>query len=128
MKFNKQFALATAAGILILAFASVATAQYGAPSIRQSFRDSTLRRPTLSPYLDLFSRPGGTNTAYYSYVKPEMERRAQERRVQQETASLRQQLNQVSARANAAQQAGRLPTGHTTVFMNYSHYFRMPGR
>ncbi|MEX2186441.1 MAG: hypothetical protein WD875_06595 [Pirellulales bacterium] len=128
MRLLSRTILATAAILLVGVLESDANAQYGAPSIRQNYRDIVTRGPTVSPYLSLFNRSGSSTTPYYSFVKPRLEQEAENRRAQQQTAQLRQELNQVSARANAAQQAGRLPTGHTTVFMNYSHYFRMPGR
>ncbi len=128
MQILLRSVLATAAILLVAAFETDAKAQYGGPSISHNYRDLAFRRPTVSPYLSLFDRSGSSTTPYYSYVKPRLEQQAENRRVQQQTAQLQQELNQVSARSNAAQQAGRLPTGHTTVFMNYSHYFRMPGR
>lgn len=126
MAIIRTLALAATALLIVAACESSALAQYGAPSIAHNYRDLAFRRPTVSPYLSLFDRSGTSTTPYYAYVKPRLEQQAENRRLEQQQTALRQELNQVAARANAAQQTGRLPTGHTTVFMNYSHYFRMP--
>jgi hypothetical protein len=128
MPFISRFILGAAAVLLVGASTTEVHAQYGGPSISRNYRDLAFRRPTVSPYLSLFDRAGTSTTPYYAFVKPRLEQEAENRRLAQQTADLRQELNQATARANAAMQQGRLPTGHTTVFMNYSHYFRMPGR
>lgn len=128
MQFFKRFMGTFGVIFLVAACAGEAKAQYGAPSVRNNFRDATIRRPTVSPYLGLFERSGTATTPYYSFVKPRIEQDAENRRFQQQNAELRQQLNQVSVQANAQQQAGRLPTGHRTTYMYYSHYFTMPQR
>jgi hypothetical protein len=128
MTICKRFLLISAAVLLVAALEADARAQYGGPSISNNYRDLTFRRPTVSPYLSLFDRAGTSTTPYYAFVKPRLEQQAENRRLEQQTTQLRQELNRATAQANAAQQQGRLPTGHTTVFMNYSHYFRMPPR
>jgi hypothetical protein len=126
MMLTRQITIAAAAMLVLAAGEKAAMAQYGGPSINNNYRDLAFRRPTVSPYLSLFDRSGTSTTPYYAYVKPRLEQQAENRRMEQQNTQLRQELNQVAARANAAQQTGRLPTGHTTAFMNYSHYFRMP--
>lgn len=126
MRLFSRTILAAGAVFFVAALASEAEAQYGSPSISYNYRELTFRRPTVSPYLSLFDRTGSSTTPYYAYVKPRLEQEAENRRLAQQSAQLRQELNQVTARATAAQEAGRLPTGHRTVFMNYSHYFQMP--
>jgi hypothetical protein len=124
----KNALIALAALVVVVAFDTEAKAQYGAPSISQQYRNLRINRPTVSPYLGLFERTGTSTTPYYSFLKPRLEQEDQNRRFQQQNAELRQQLNQVSVQANAQQQAGRLPTGHRTTYMYYSHYFTMPQR
>ena len=126
MRNIRRLMLMLAAWIVVAACENQAHAQFGGPSLSNNWRDLAYRRPTVSPYLSLFDRAGSSTTPYYAYVKPRLEQQAENRRIEQQQTQLRQELNQVTARANAAQQAGRLPTGHTTAFMNYSHYFRMP--
>ncbi|RIK83162.1 MAG: hypothetical protein DCC68_04290 [Planctomycetota bacterium] len=126
MTVIKYIALVVAALVVSVACEDRAMAQFGGPSLSNNWRDLAYRRPTVSPYLSLFDRAGSSTTPYYAYVKPRLEQQAENRRFEQQQTQLRQELNQVTARANAAQQTGRLPTGHTTAFMNYSHYFRMP--
>jgi hypothetical protein len=128
MQLFKRVMWTSAVIFVIAACEREANAQYGAPSVRNNFRDATIRRSTVSPYLGLFERSGTGTTPYYSFVKPRIEQDADNRRFQQQNAELRQQLNQVSVQANAQQQAGRLPTGHRTTYMYYSHYFTMPQR
>lgn len=128
MKLTTRICLGAAALLFVAVSATEAQAQYGGPSLGRDYRDLAFRRPTVSPYLSLFDRTGNSTTPYYAYVKPRLEQQDENRRLARQTAELRQELNQATARANAAMQQGRLPTGHTTVFMNYSHYFRFPGR
>ncbi len=126
MRLFKRLTFGFFALLLVSLCAEESRAQFGAPSLRQNYRDATIRRPTVSPYLGLFERSGTATTPYYSFVKPRLDQEADNRRFQQQNAELRQQLNQVSVQANAQQQAGRLPTGHRTTYMYYSHYFNMP--
>jgi hypothetical protein len=74
--------------------------------------------PGYSPYLNLLRRGNPTFVNYYGLVRPELDLRYT-------AGSLQQQVNNVGAQANANTQAiaGLPETGHTTAFMNYSHFF-----
>lgn len=91
---------------------------------RNSFRDATTRRPTVSPYLRLLD--GGDNlfsTPYQSQVRPEFERRRFDRQQSRQISQLQQQVNssllQNTQNANGSLRA----TGHATFYMNYSHFY-----
>lgn len=128
MPTKQILAIAVLAVSVALGAASSASAQSGYVSQGDILRNATLRRPTVSPYLSLFSNTNGASTPYYTYVKPLLDQDRDNRAQTERFAQLQQDLNQQSARLNAEQQRqqGVRPTGHTTVYMNYSHYFRSP--
>ncbi len=72
-------------------------------------------RPPISPYLNLF-RTGNPAINYYGIVRPEVEFRRAYQGLQQQVATQGQEIDQ-----NAEQ--GVPSTGHTTQFMNFSHYY-----
>jgi hypothetical protein len=87
-------------------------------------------RPTLSPYFDLYRREAGPLGPYHSDFRPRQEFR---RTLQQQGASLQQERSTISSldrRMSLFERApqGVRPTGTASVFMNYSHYYRLAGR
>jgi len=91
---------------------------------RSSIRDATTRRPTVSPYLRLLEGGGSLfSTPYQSLVVPEIQRRRTSLEQSRQLSQLRQQMN-ASLMQNAQTTNGQLrATGHTTFFMNYSHFY-----
>ena len=73
--------------------------------------------PTTSPFLNL-NRPGSSSAVnYYNLVRPEFEFR-------NDFQSLQRQVNQNRALVGEAIADAGLPTtGHTTSFLNYSHFY-----
>jgi hypothetical protein len=104
--------LATVLGSLVaLALPSLSTAQ--APIQRQ---------PSYSPYLNL-TRPGNLANNYYGLVRPEIDFRNSINNLQQRYGA----LNQQNTNPNATET--EFPgTGHSTAFMNYSHYYGLRSR
>jgi hypothetical protein len=111
----KHSMLSVVVGLLTLtavSFPGVARAQYGAPirTVPQYYSP-----PVVSPYLSLVQRGTSPAINYYNIVRPDIEFRSG-------IQGLQQQVNNQAAQDQAA--AAGLPfTGHSTVFMNYSHYY-----
>ncbi len=95
------------------------------------FSNSTYRRPTVSPYMQLQQQgynPLQSQNIYQTMVQPQ---------VQQQQQQIEQiaQRRQVSKLQNQVQQIGRdttsrqvdesiRATGHRATYMNYSHYYQ----
>jgi hypothetical protein len=76
--------------------------------------------PTTSPYLNL-TRPGNRAVNYYNLVRPEFEFR-------NAYQSIQSQINRSSTVGGASIGEEGLPTtGHSTSFLNYSHFYPGPG-
>ncbi|MDA7977598.1 MAG: hypothetical protein MPJ50_02370 [Pirellulales bacterium] len=87
-----------------------------------------VRRPTVSPYLNLLRRDATPAENYYNLVRPEKTFRqslqAQSRQIQQ-----LQRQSTAAPRAQTATTPGvvAIPsTGHTTFYQTYSHYYFFP--
>lgn len=108
--------------------ASQANAQYRDYG-RDSFRSATTRRPTVSPYLRLLEGGGSLfSTPYQSLVRPEIEQRQFNLQQSRQISQLRQQVN-TSLLQNSRNAIGGLrATGHTTFYMNYSHFYPVAPR
>jgi hypothetical protein len=100
--------------LLLCCWAPGAQAQggYARPAI------SPGSRPTVSPYLNIV-RQGNPALNYYNLVRPEFEFRNAYQGLQQQVTRQTTAIDQMDASLLPA-------TGHSTSFMNYSHYF--PGR
>lgn len=115
---------------LVLTSGRAASAQPPGPSSPSD----PIRRPTISPYLNLFNQ-GGRNTGlnYYNFVRPQQQFRAATSQLQSEVRSLQTGVQGLRAgqgqRAASAPTAppnasGRMsPTGHAATFGNLSGYF-----
>lgn len=95
------------------------------------FSNSSYRRPTVSPYLQLQQQ--GTNplqaqNVYQTMVQPQVQ-------MQQQQIEQLSQRRQMSRLQNQVQQIGRdtssrqidesiRATGHRATYMNYSHYYQ----
>ena len=141
-----QIILVLLAGATCCLAAEAALAQASGPSFsnnrnqfnlgRSSFRHNTnylrqsLSRPTVSPYLNLLREDGNGLPTYHTTVRPALEQRSTNR---QQALAIRRVQNQFNA-VFAAQQSSRgrrigiRSTGHSTQFMNYSHYYPALGR
>jgi hypothetical protein len=95
------------------------------------FSNSTYRRPTVSPYMNLQQQgfnPFQNQNIYQTMVQPQVQQQQQ----QIEQLSQRRQMSKLQ---NQVQQIGRdtssrqldesiRPTGHRATYMNYSHYYQ----
>ena len=87
------------------------------------------RQPTLSPYLNLLRNDGddlGGMPNYHTFVRPVLEQQRTNRRTGRQIQGLNQEVQAVNRQlAHQPSQATMLrPTGHETVFMNFSHYYQ----
>ena len=91
------------------------------PSINP--RLNAIRRPTVSPYLELLNTNNRFGLpSYQAYVRPQIEQQAVNRQQQAEIRRLERDI----ARQGAANRAGSNDvrgTGHRSYFGNYSHYY-----
>lgn len=77
------------------------------------------RKPVLSPYLNMF-RVGEDANNYYNLVQPQMDQLKLNRQNDSNFDSLQRQLSNMSIGSN--RQTTTPSTGHSTGFMNYSHF------
>jgi hypothetical protein len=93
-------------------------------------RDNTLRRPTVSPYLNLVDPARSPfTTPYHSLVRPLLEQEEATRRQQVQLQQVQQQLLQSEQRRTSRDQPGGIRgTGHATFYQNYSHFYPGYGR
>ncbi|MEI6657207.1 MAG: hypothetical protein WCO76_01595 [Planctomycetota bacterium] len=103
----------------------------GGGSAELPFSNSTYRRPTVSPYMQLQQQgynPMQNQNIYQTMVQPQVQQ--QQQQVEQQT-----QRRQMSKLQNQVQQIGRdtsgrqidesiRATGHRATYMNYSHYYQ----
>ena len=107
----KTLWIATAALVGLLALtAGRSCAQYP-PAVRPP----GVPAPVYSPYINLLRRGNPTYINYYGLVRPEVEFRNSIYGLQQGEAT--------EATAISAVESGQLVTGHTTMFLNTSHFF-----
>src|SRR5262245_61056897 len=118
----------SAAALFVLAFAQVASAQTifnPNPPITAPYS-----RPALSPYLNLL-RGGDPAANYYLGVLTEYDRRYRESRIGLPTDPQQPYLGDpmLDDRADVEVRERQLPpTGHSSGFMIYNAYFRMPNQ
>lgn len=132
---SKPIVLAAGLALLLLADAAFAQSRgigrpgsrpgrfssgYSAPSVNPMA--NIMNRPTVSPYLNLLN--GGPGN-YQSFVRPFAQNQQQLRQQQNQIGGLQRGLNQVqqSLQAPTSGDGSLRPTGHTSQYMNYSHYY-----
>lgn len=109
--------------LFVLAFAGIAlgtagdaSAQFsgGNASVFNMTRNYLYNRPTVSPYLQLTTRDASVGMPnYFTQVRPQLEARENEVRMQRQSAAMQRQLNQVQDQMRASQQqaSGQMFTG-----------------
>jgi hypothetical protein len=116
-----RFTLLLTAGLL-LCLATTAEAQRG------SSRYNIPRRPTISPWMDLFSQETGPLDNYHSFVRPRQRLYNtlgnQNYQLQQQGGNIRNLGKQVT---RMERPAFVRPTGTGSSYMNLSHYYPMQG-
>jgi len=108
----RMLLLAIAATLLTSLTAASAHAQYGTS-------DNPVG-PTVSPYLNLLHSDQFGATNYQSLVRPLINQGNAINRQGNSLSRLQQQVN------SGASRGGSGGTGHTTFFMNYSHFYPQP--
>lgn len=90
------------------------------PSGRSAY-SGHLRRPTVSPYLNLFRRDGGGLPNYYTLVRPQIN----QQQINTEEALRYQALNnQVAEESRRRERESELPaTGHPVRYRYFSHFY-----
>lgn len=88
---------------------------------------------TVSPYLNLFNdsfTADPNSVPYQSIVRPQLNQQAFNQQVQTQAAVLNRRVQQVAAQPafNPQGSERQLPTGHSTVFGNTSHFYPQPQR
>ena len=99
-----------------------------------SSRFSSLARPTISPWLNLYRRDPGPLGGYLSEVRPRQELRGllqqQELNMRRQATALQQQqtgILSLQRRVTGLERGGVMaPTGTGSVFMNYPHFYHFP--
>lgn len=87
----------------------------------QSMGSSVIRRPVVSPYLNILRNDGLGPLNYQTLVRPQIEARNAFLRQADEMRSIESQLRN---RRRPTDEPGQMrETGHGTSFFNYSHYF-----
>jgi hypothetical protein len=83
-------------------------------------------RPTLSPWLKLYSRQSGPVDSYHSFVRPELQLRETFRRQDLLNEQQSAGMSELKTQVTGLQTGGPVrPTGAGGVFMGYSHYYDM---
>jgi hypothetical protein len=118
--------LAAAAGLMA---AGQAQAQTPGQTGQRPF-ETTYRRPTVSPYMQLQQQgmnPLQNQNIYQTMVQPQLQQQQQQIQMLQQ----QRQLNRVQGQVKQIQQSSQArqidetirPTGHASTYMNYSHYY-----
>jgi hypothetical protein len=91
----------------------------------QGYRPAT---PTLSPWFNLYQRNPGPLDNYNMFVQPRMDL---QQTLNQQTSNIQQnsvKLKSLGKEVNQIQKEGPArPTGSSSTFMNYSHYYPLQG-
>jgi len=83
-------------------------------------------RPTLSPWLKLYSRQVGPVDNYHTFVRPELELQGTLQRQALFNEQQRAGMSELKSEVTELQTGGPVrPTGAGGVFMGYSHYYDM---
>lgn len=112
-----------------LCAAAVATAQGYAPA-RPAYRPQPLRRPTVSPYLNLVQFQDTADPSipvYQTLVRPFVDQRRINQYQVNQVYQLQQQVTRSASETARGGDSVR-QTGHYTSYQNLSHYFPSFGR
>ena len=115
MNIVKASLLSSLVAMIVLASADAALAQY-------TGRSDSPYGPTTSPYLNLLQNNNQFNpvSTYNTLVKPIVD---QNNAINRQGSNLNRLQGQVNSGASASSGGGNA-TGHSSFFMNYSHFYR----
>ena len=115
-----RLAIATCVLTLLLATPSLTWGQQ--PTVRPS-RYEPAYGPTISPYLQ-YSRPNvGVLNNYYNFVRPRVQLRSSLRMQERQIDRLSREMQQQARTASQIRDSGVAPTGISSRYMNFSHYY-----
>ncbi len=101
-----------------VALLTVVTAQpVDAQVVNRQGMSSSINGPTVSPYLNLLQINSQGIIPYQNLVTPQIE---QNRAIRQQASAINQLQQQVSSSSGPRPSRA---TGHSTLFMNYGHYY-----
>jgi len=115
----------TVAPTLRYTASNIGTADSGGPRNKpfSNYRPT----PTVSPYLNLFREDldGSDDLNYQTLVRPQMEQMQFNQQVSRQEMETARRIQSLSAQADfqATGSVQQAPTGHSTTFFNYSHYY-----
>ncbi len=117
----RTFLVITACAMtLVLSAARRADAQYFGSPIARGGTSGSINGPTVSPYLNLLQMNTQGIIPYQNLVQPQIE---QNNALRQQASAINQLQQQVSSPSSSGGGRGSRSTGHSTLFMNYGHYF-----
>lgn len=100
---------------------AIASCTFDAASAQQNqVPRYTPDRPTVSPYINLLRNDTGGVPNYYSFVRPQLDQQAVNRR---NAATFQNQGIAVMKLETLAAGGTNRPTGSAATFRNYSHYY-----
>lgn len=108
--------------ILLLVPFAVPTRAHAQGRVSINPRLNTIRRPTVSPYLELLNNQQFGLPSYQTRVRPRLEQRQVNRQQQAQIQRLRSDVARQGTALRAGTDTLRV-TGHQSFFMNYSHFF-----
>jgi hypothetical protein len=86
--------------------------------------------PTVSPYLNLFREDldGSGDLNYNTLVRPQLQQQQFNQQMQRQSLDLAKRLQSMAAQSdfNPEGSKSQYPTGHSTTFMYYGHYYPAP--
>jgi hypothetical protein len=138
-KFHTALAWAIAAFLGLVLNTAAARAQFPNfspnpvpfPSPFQITLDNTIRRPTVSPYLNLLMPGTLPGTNYQTLVRPALEQQRINREQEIQMNRLQQQFSSAlqSSTSRPQREQGIRPTGHQAAFFYYSRFYfnQQPG-
>lgn len=122
--FQKKMQLAAIAALVISVFSGSVLAQ-GRGASRSAGFNTSVRKPTTSPYLNLLRGSGARefSSNYFQRTRPEIEFRRAYSNLNRNVNNLRRRADRQETLLNS--QLGK--TGHSVSFFNYGSYFQLQG-
>jgi hypothetical protein len=98
---------------------------YSAQPGYDSILNNTVRRPTVSPYLNLLLPGALPGTSYQTLVRPALEQQRINREQEMQMNRMQQQFNSAlqSSTSRPQREPGIRPTGHQAAFFYFSRFY-----
>ena len=118
-KLTSRKALAAAWIWTLLAVLPGTVMAQGARGDARSSYSNRLRRPSVSPYLNLYRNDSSALPNYQTLVRPQLQQQSVNQSQQTDISRLQQQL----AAKGSSRQTSLPQTGHPTRFRYFSHFY-----